>query len=217
MAHPYFHALSSARKFGGTWQDYIEIHSFFDSTKSALADCRHRLFLHNEFGIELAVRKFDGFRDIRLIGIQHVEEDFGQRPNIVVDILDKFNWEKAGLSQPRALTPHTPVGRLKGQPKDYDEIMALFHLPFILTDNDDRAGMLVYNSYFPFVCEDIIGPVFTRESDGKVMQTRFVAERIILHAMHGKIPTLQDLVTNIPVKQWMCKALPLSEQFEEEK
>ena len=217
MSHPYFHSLSSARRLGGHWRDYYDIHSFFDETKAALADCRHRLFLHNEFGIELATRKWQKVENIRLIGNQHVSEDFGSKPDLVVDILDAFSWDGAGLQQPRKLELDFPVKRgLGGTPFDYAEIMSLFALPFVLTDGDDRAGMLVFHSYFPFICEDIIGPVFTRESDGKVMQTRFVAERIIIHAMHGKIPTLEQLVTNIPLKRWMCKALPLSEEFEGE-
>ena len=30
MAHPYHHALSSVKKWGGTVDDYIAVHQFFD-------------------------------------------------------------------------------------------------------------------------------------------------------------------------------------------
>jgi hypothetical protein len=30
MAHPYHHALSSAKKWGGTAEDFLPLHSWFD-------------------------------------------------------------------------------------------------------------------------------------------------------------------------------------------
>lgn len=33
MAHPYHHSLSSVRKWGGTVEDYLAIHSWFDASK----------------------------------------------------------------------------------------------------------------------------------------------------------------------------------------
>jgi hypothetical protein len=91
MSHCYYHALSSAKKFGGHWQDYIELHSFFDSTKSHITDNKHRMVLHNGFGIFLAervfgpviVRRSDGKTvPTRLIGEQHVLEDLGRVPTL---------------------------------------------------------------------------------------------------------------------------------------
>ena len=34
MAHPVIHAKSSAKKFGGKFEDYLHIHSWFDETKA---------------------------------------------------------------------------------------------------------------------------------------------------------------------------------------
>jgi hypothetical protein len=42
MSKPYYHALSSAKKYGGEWQDYMEIHELMDSSKAAFPDNRHR-------------------------------------------------------------------------------------------------------------------------------------------------------------------------------
>ena len=52
MAHPYHHALSSVKKWGGTADDYIEIHSWYDQSKELIADFRHRALRHppKEFG-----------------------------------------------------------------------------------------------------------------------------------------------------------------------
>lgn len=53
---PYTHAKNSAKKFGGVPEDYLEIHQFMDSSKSHIADIRHRLLLHHSFGVDLATR-----------------------------------------------------------------------------------------------------------------------------------------------------------------
>lgn len=46
MSKPFIHAQSSAKKFGGIWEDYISIHEFLDSSKSVIADNRHRALTH---------------------------------------------------------------------------------------------------------------------------------------------------------------------------
>ena len=47
MAHPYHHALSSVKKWGGTVDDYLACHEFFDASKLILADFRHRALRHH--------------------------------------------------------------------------------------------------------------------------------------------------------------------------
>jgi len=48
---PYRHARSSAAKYGGFPDDYLAIHDYMDSTKSAVPDVRHRAILHSAFGV----------------------------------------------------------------------------------------------------------------------------------------------------------------------
>lgn len=91
MAHPYHHALSSVRKWGGTVADYLPIHNWFDESKAMLADYRHRALRHHTEGIFLAERIFgvtitnsDGkVIPVRWIGEQHVKEDLGRIPAAV--------------------------------------------------------------------------------------------------------------------------------------
>jgi len=88
MAHPFEHARSSVRKFGGQPEDYLVIHNWFDESKAFLADFRHRALRHHAEGIFLAERIFgvcvvnrDGaVVPIRYIGEQHVREDLGRIP-----------------------------------------------------------------------------------------------------------------------------------------
>lgn len=88
---PYHHALSSAKKYGGDWSDYIDIHHWFDSSKAHYADFRHRALRHHSAGIFECEEKFgkvfyrasDGaLLPTRLIGEQHVKEDCGFIPTL---------------------------------------------------------------------------------------------------------------------------------------
>ena len=51
MAHCYYHALSSVRKWGGTVDDYLPLHQWFDQSKAILPDPRHRALRHHAEGI----------------------------------------------------------------------------------------------------------------------------------------------------------------------
>jgi hypothetical protein len=83
MAHPVIHAKSSAKKFGGIWEDYIKIHNWFDETKGWLAHSDHRVFRHHAEGIfemekifGLTITNSDGkIVYTRYVGEQHVRED----------------------------------------------------------------------------------------------------------------------------------------------
>jgi hypothetical protein len=86
MAKPWIHALSSARKFGGTPEEYVEIHNFMDSSKASVADNRHRALTHNAWFIGTVLERVFGETftnsdlktvSVRDIGEQHVLEDFG--------------------------------------------------------------------------------------------------------------------------------------------
>jgi len=50
---PLIHAKNSAKKYGGVFSDYLPVHLWMDQTKLHVADLRHRVILHNSFGIGL--------------------------------------------------------------------------------------------------------------------------------------------------------------------
>lgn len=85
---PYKHAQSSARKFGGNPDDYVEIHDWFDETKSFTGDWTHRALRHHSAGIQWAIEKFGHkirnnkgqYVPVKMIAEQHVEEDCGFIP-----------------------------------------------------------------------------------------------------------------------------------------
>lgn len=82
--------MSSARKYGGRPEDYIEIHNLMDSSKSCIGDNRHRTLTHNSWFIGaggplemifgVVIQNSEGKSvSVRDIGEQHVLEDFGMR------------------------------------------------------------------------------------------------------------------------------------------
>jgi len=87
---PYVHAKASVRRYGGIPEDYLAIHDLMDSSKSAIADHRHRAVFHNAFGIYI-VEKIFGTTivnsqgkhvNVRDIAEDHVLEDLGRIPSL---------------------------------------------------------------------------------------------------------------------------------------
>lgn len=112
MAKPWIHAESSARKFGGQPEDYIEIHNFMDSSKSAFPDNRHRVLTHNSWFIGpdgplerafgITITNSDGRSvSVREIGEQHVLEDYGNRyipsPQDFIENMEYQDWMNNGI------------------------------------------------------------------------------------------------------------------------
>ncbi len=89
MAHPYHHALSSVKQWGGQVDDYLPIHNWFDESKAYVGDFRHRALRHHAEGIFMCEKLFgvtitiSSGRQIpvRWIGEQHVKEDLGRIPS----------------------------------------------------------------------------------------------------------------------------------------
>lgn len=87
---PYKHCLISARRFGGKFEDYEDIHNWFDSTKAHIPDMRHRALLHNAWGIYLCEQIFGRTRtnsdgkvySVRDVAEQHVIDDLGRIPTL---------------------------------------------------------------------------------------------------------------------------------------
>jgi hypothetical protein len=90
MANPYHHACSSAKRWGGSPEDYQAIHDWFDASKEFMPDFRHRALRHHAQGIFECERVFGhAIRNsagrmipVRWIGEQHVMEDCGRIPTI---------------------------------------------------------------------------------------------------------------------------------------
>lgn len=123
MGDVLMHSQSSAKKFGGTPDDYVPIHKFLDQSKLFIADWRHRALLHTTFGISLAEQMFgdlykrpsDGVAvSTRTIASQHITEDLGCIPTPEVFLrempirpwMNGFN--KAQIREMQGMTMEAP-------------------------------------------------------------------------------------------------------------
>ena len=81
----YQHSKSSQKKWGGTWEDYQELHLWMDASKEMMGDIRHRALRHHAQGIFEGERVFGPTITIstgkvvptRDILERHVTEDMG--------------------------------------------------------------------------------------------------------------------------------------------
>lgn len=112
MAIPLIHAESSVKRYGGSVEDYIEIHQFMDSSKACVSDNRHRIFTHNSwFVVNVIPRVFgemitnsDGKRvSTKDIAEWHCIEDFRgfiPTPQDYIEHLEMTNWMNNGMGRP---------------------------------------------------------------------------------------------------------------------
>lgn len=117
MSKPYVHAVSSAKRFGGKPEDYLEIHNLMDSSKGAMCDNRHRALTHNSWFLSTILERIfgvvitnsDGKKiSVRDIGEQHVAEDFrGQFIPTAQDYLQEMeikDWMNNGRGVPSSFS-----------------------------------------------------------------------------------------------------------------
>jgi len=58
--NPHIHAASSAKRYGGTMEEYLDFHTFMDSSKAAFPDNRHRALTHNSWFIRTVIPRVFG-------------------------------------------------------------------------------------------------------------------------------------------------------------
>ena len=122
MAHPFHHAESSARKFGGVPADYQAIHDWFDASKEHLAFYTHRALRHHTHGLFECERVFGTTITnsagravpVRFIGEQHVREDCRGRIPSLGDWLKGIQPEPWMGNGHIDLVPH----RIAGDPRN---------------------------------------------------------------------------------------------------
>lgn len=98
---PVIHAKNSVRRYGGTYEDYMDIHELMDSSKACLPLNLHRVLCHQSWFIKTIIPKIFGHQRINSEGKtyipenvaeEHVLEDFGMKfiPT-VQDYLENVN------------------------------------------------------------------------------------------------------------------------------
>lgn len=208
MAHPYHHALSSAKRFGGQLDDYLVIHTWFDATKAHIADARHRCLRHHSLGIFLAEWKFGltlknssgNHVPVRTVAEQHIQEDFSFIPSVQQCFkhlpLERWMLENYGSDTP-SVHARWSAKRFGGKPSDYLPIhrfleSSRLHLP------DARHRVLLHTTLGVQTVEEVFG----LELD--TIPTRLIVEAHI-RADLGFIPTVEEALDRLPLEPWMYR------------
>lgn len=132
---PWIHSLSSARRFGGKPEDYIEIHNFLDSSKAVISDVRHRALTHNSWFLGFILEKIFGVTitnsdgkkvSVRDVGEQHVGEDYGGFIPSAQDFLQEIEfkpWMNNGKGVPPSMAKiyRKKKGSENGEVEDQNE------------------------------------------------------------------------------------------------
>ena len=82
--------MAHAKKYGGVPEDYVAIDRFLDQTKQHVPNWRHRMVLHNSFGVDLCIQMFgeaitnaDGKKiAVQRIAEDHIEQDLRFVPSL---------------------------------------------------------------------------------------------------------------------------------------
>lgn len=83
MSKPFLHAKSSAKKFGGEPDVYIQIHNMMDSSKAFVSDNRHRTIFHHSAGIFYMEKMFG----IHFDGIRKLQEKYNLPDSFEEDMI----------------------------------------------------------------------------------------------------------------------------------
>lgn len=208
MAHPYHHAVSSAKRFGGQADDYVALHSWFDATKAHLADARHRVLRHHSFGIFIAEQIFgvtltnsSGNRvPVRSVGEQHVQEDFSFIPS-VQQCLQKLTLEAWSVGNFCDDTPSAHAQRsaeqFGGEPNLYLPVHTLL----------ESSRLQLFDASHRVLLHTTLGVQTVEEVFGLELQgvpTRLLAETHI-RADLGFVPSVEEALGSLPLEPWLYR------------
>jgi hypothetical protein len=239
MAHPYHHALSSARTLKDvqkpehtlSWKDHFSLHDWLDSSKFAFADARHRSLLHNPAGVALSAKIFKDLKNAKTIAKQHITEDMSQVYEIK-DWLPAQYFPKTTLhNQELTLNKELSLSDLKGSlifnnpfPKEIQEKISMGIDCLLSPEKTEQIDLTSPQRFFfftsagPYIVEKVLGPTLDANSgppseNDKRIATRSVFE-FFIQKVWGIIPSHQDIMAQRPIEDWMWKkAKPLSKQL----
>ena len=155
------HSRLSVRKFGGKEDDYYQIHKFIDSSKLFYFNPRHRLLLHNLWGIGITVEKFGNTITnsekkellVRDIAAEHCKEDLNGKVPSLQDWLTKNNDEIAKQIQ-------IPIFE--------NPTLEEFVLSPMWKSNLKSALLITLSNFGVYLAKEIIGFELAKELQSKI-------------------------------------------------
>jgi len=123
---PFIHAQLSVKRYGGTIEDYLDIHELMDSSKAAFPNNGHRVLTHNSWFVVNILPKVFGHQrvnsdgktyNVKDVGEYHILEDFKMRfiPSVqdYLEHLDVQPWMNNGGDVPNRLKNKQNIKQLK--------------------------------------------------------------------------------------------------------
>lgn len=212
---PFLHARISAHLHGGDWLHYQPVHDFFDTSKAALPDMRHRLMLHSDLGCLIAgdifgetILNSDGKAvPVADIAGQHQVDDLGRTVPLdewlsYCDVppaftIDHHIPEYDGFRHDPAAACGAMFG---GHAEAYSPVVSWFLRSRSLSDHP-LADAVTLNAFAIMLSERVFGPVL-ETAPGRFLPTRDIGEAMAL-GRFGKIPTLESLLSRMRTADWM--------------
>lgn len=226
---PLQHAQISQKTYGGKWQDYVEVHSFLDSSKVACAHFKHRFLLHHQEGIELGVEIFgesvinsdaQKISTGRLLS-DHLIEDVGRV--VTVDDWGGALFPKRNDSFYKFLArrrDQVENDKVHGEnellhafnlkQEDVIGIKAFLNRP-LESSSHPSALLITHNSFGVFLAEKLFGCAFIKNheksaahngSKEQLVAVREVFERLIFLRMKS-VPSPFEILARTATEDWM--------------
>jgi hypothetical protein len=161
------HSRISVRKFGGIEEDYFEIHKFIDSSKLFYFHAKHRLLLHNLYGISIVIKKFgDTIKNsnnqiilVRDIAAEHLKEDLsGKVPSLNEWLID--NDEE--------------ISKQIKVPKISDSKLEEFVLTPLIMSNLKSSLLITLSDFGIYLTNEILGIEYAKELINQIEKEKTV-------------------------------------------
>lgn len=121
--NPHTHAIASAKRLGGEYKEYLDIHEYMDSSKHAVADMRHRILTHTPWFCENVIPYVFPQTRVNSVGkiyspkqeaYNHIAEDYAGQIPATADwflSLDFAPWMENGKARCPSAAPLDKASR----------------------------------------------------------------------------------------------------------
>jgi len=158
------HSLLSKKKFGGDVDDYLQLHKFMDCSKLFSFDVRHRILLHNTYGIHLCIQKFGDVLTnsdqqrmlVRDIAAEHCKEDL---MGVVPTINQWLKYTDASLAD--MIKPINPS----------DKVLKEFVMMPLMMSGLKTSLMITHSNFGVYLANEILGVEYALELAKQLPET----------------------------------------------
>jgi Domain of unknown function (DUF6915) len=163
------HSLLSGKKFNGQPEDYLKVHKFIDTSKLFYFNIKHRVLLHNTYGIDLCIQKFGETLTnsenqrvlIRDIAAEHCKEDL---MGVVPTLNNWFTYvDDALLSHVKPINPS-------------DSTLREFVLAPLLMSGIKSTLIITHSNFGIYLAREMLGIDYALELTNYLQEVNSISE-----------------------------------------